>query len=259
VSASKTTYDLSRLAQSRAKWEQTETLRAWYHNTYEQMARYFTGPRVLEVGSGIGVMKSRYPEVTTSDVVKSPFVDLEVSAYAIPRAPAWDTVCAVDVLHHLERPTDFLASAAEALAPGGRIVLVEPAATMGGRLFYRLFHHEPMDLSRAGPPFVFSAGDAEEFSNMAIAYGMFERHASCMEPLLSESGLRLRSVSYRDLLAYPLTGGFSQPALVSPTTLHYILRIEKLLPAGIVRWSGLRMLVVLEKTHMQTSSGEDIR
>jgi SAM-dependent methyltransferase len=259
VNASKTTYDLSRLAQSRAKWEHADTLRAWYHNVYAQMARHFSGPRVLEVGSGIGVIKSWSPQVTTSDVVKSPFVDLEVSAYAIPRAPAWDTVCAVDVLHHLERPMDFLASASRALTPGGRIVLMEPAATGGGRLFYRFFHHEPMDLSQAKPPFVFNAGDAEEFSNMAIAYGMFERHVARMQPFLSECGLRLLSVSYRDLLAYPLTGGFSQPALVPPTILHYILRIEGLLPAGFLRCSGLRMLVVLEKTRIQISTGIDIR
>ena len=53
----------------------------------------------------------------------------------------------VDVLHHVEFPLSFLREAQRVLRSGGRIIMVEPAITLGSTLFYRLLHQEPVRTS----------------------------------------------------------------------------------------------------------------
>jgi SAM-dependent methyltransferase len=188
--------------------------------------------------------------VVTSDVFQPPYVDLKMSAYDIkpPEVGFWANIFAIDVLHHLMTPLDFLQSAASALAPGGRLILVEPAATMGGCLFYRLFHPEPVESGKIGPPFEFSPnGPGGGFANMGMGVALFRTHKAEMRRLLAEMGLICESVVYRDVLAYPATGGYSKPQLLPTRSIRCLLSIEKRLPQAMLRSLGLRMRIVLRK------------
>lgn len=127
-------YDLSLLERSQSKWDASEGLRAVYESIFAQMLALRAPGPTLEVGSGCGFIKRIDPSVVTSDIDRTPYVEAAVSAYAIPdREPSWANVLALDVLHHLADPNRFFRSAGAALAPGGRIVLCEPAATQFGR------------------------------------------------------------------------------------------------------------------------------
>ena len=53
----------------------------------------------------------------------------------------------LDVLHHLERPIEFLEEASRVLKPGGRLAMIEPAMTTLARRFYHRFHDEPVDMN----------------------------------------------------------------------------------------------------------------
>lgn len=77
------TYDLSLLEQSNAHWERSPSLR-WIYGQFYGRARELakSGP-ILELGSGIGRIKEFWPEVVTSDVTKTRFVDRIVDAYSI--------------------------------------------------------------------------------------------------------------------------------------------------------------------------------
>ncbi|MGB0745123.1 MAG: hypothetical protein ACPGSB_11425, partial [Opitutales bacterium] len=52
---------------------------------------------------------------------------------------------------------------------------------------------------------------------------------------------------YRDLFAYPLTGGYSKPAMAPGAVIRTLLRLEAQLPHWLLRWVGLRMIIVLTK------------
>jgi SAM-dependent methyltransferase len=180
-------------------------------------------------------------------VVATPHVSRAVSAYEIP-AEAWGNIVAFDVLHHLREPLRFFASAADALRPGGRIVLTEPAGTPGGCLFYRLFHPEPCLPAEIVPPYSFAADEAGLFANMGMAHALFGRERTRFARILQDFGLQVVTVRYRDLLAYPATGGFSRPALLPAPVLRGMLAVESALPQAMLRLLALRMIVVLERT-----------
>ena len=103
-------------------------------------------PRLLEIGSGGGFLRSFAAHATTTEFVPAPGVDLVLDACRIGKelpAESLDAVVAFDVFHHLPDPSGFLGGLQSVLRPGGRLVLVEPWATPLGQWFFRLLHHEP--------------------------------------------------------------------------------------------------------------------
>ncbi len=242
-----TTYDLRILEGSLQKWQRSAALRCVYGEIWGDVREYLRSGPTLEIGSGIGLAKAFLPELTTSDVQKTIYVDRAASAYDLAAEKnQWANVVAMDVLHHLREPLRFLEAAAGALKPGGRVVLVEPAASPWGKVFYRLAHHEPCLPAEITPPFDFSTG-VGEFANMGMGWSLFFAHRNEVAARLAASGLAIEAVCFRDVLAYPLTGGFSKPALAPAWVLKAILAAECRLPQAILRKIGLRMLVCLTR------------
>lgn len=243
------TYDLSLLEQSREKWDRSPAVRAFYGDVFAVMMAHARSGETLDLGSGIGVIKDFFPDVVTSDIEKTPFVDLAVSCYDIEDAgKTWGNLLAFDVLHHLTKPLDFFQSAANALRPGGRLILTEPAATPGGRLFYKLCHHEPMEPAVLQPPFKFEADTPDgEFANMGMGVALFVQHFNVLKPLLQGMGLSVCEIMFRDVWAYPLTGGFSKPQLLPTAVIRWLLKCERALPKFLLHLCALRMIIVLEK------------
>ena len=244
------TYNLDLLEGSRLAWERSEGLRFIYGDLYGDVQRNCVEGSVLEIGSGIAVSREFIQNVYTTDVAKTDYVEQAMSAYAIERVgdACWQNIFAVDVLHHLKQPLQFFESAADALAPGGRIILMEPAATLWGRLFYTLCHHEPIEPKQVQAPFNFDAnGVDDEFANMGMGVGLFRDHRAELATRLSGIGLRVKAVRYRDVFAYPLTGGYSKPQLLPTNALRVLARLEAWIPQCLYQFLGLRMVIVLEK------------
>ena len=251
TSKTEVTYDLSKLETSERKWRQSSGLRLVYGDIYGAIAEAMQPGAGLELGSGIGRSKDFIPSIVTSDIVKTRYVDMACSAYAIPASSEtgrWANIVAVDVLHHLCRPIEFLESAAKGLQDNGRIILVEPAATAFGKAFYTLFHEEPIRPGAIQSPYGMEPDDEQgEFANMGMGVALFVRDKNALNERLSSLGLQIETVRFRDLIAYPSTGGYSGRQLLPTGLIRVLLSLEKRLPQAVLRFLGLRMLIVIRK------------
>ena len=104
--------------------------------------------RVLDIGGGTAHIKEFRPDVVSVDILAFPGIDVVADAHRLPFPDGFFAgVVMLDVLHHLERPIEFLKEASRVLKPGGRLVMIEPAMTTLARRFYDHFHEEPVDMN----------------------------------------------------------------------------------------------------------------
>ena len=113
----------------REAWERRPLVRELYEGWYRRIAGELApgGAPTVEIGCGIGTLKESIPEVIATDVVETPWTDQVVDASSLTYGDAeLSNLVMVDVLHHLSEPIRFLNEARRVLAPGGRVVMVEP-------------------------------------------------------------------------------------------------------------------------------------
>jgi SAM-dependent methyltransferase len=210
------------------------------------MSECVPGP-VIEIGGGIGSLKRRLPQVTSTDIQFARWLDCVADAQRLPFAAGCAAnVVMIDVLHHVEVPVLFFREAARVLRPGGRLVMIEPAITLGSTLFYRLLHHEPVRMAadplidRQSP----SSRDPYD-SNQAIPTLLATRDRALFHKVFP--ALRITRVDWFAFAAYPLSGGFQRWSLLSAGVASRLLRIERSIERGLGRFAGFRMMMVIEK------------
>ncbi len=235
------------LADHRSVWERKGVLRVVYDDFYDRIASACRDGLTIEIGGGIGNLKRRLAEVVATDIQCAPWLDCVADAQRLPFADACAAnIVMVDVLHHLEFPVVFFREAVRVLRPGGRVLMVEPAITWGSSLFYRLFHHEPVRTSAD----VLADGSPDPrrdpyHSNQAIPTLLATRDRERFHRLFP--ALRIASVQWFALAAYPLSGGFRSWSLIGEGAARRMLRIERALEPTLGRVAGFRMLLVIEK------------
>ena len=235
------------LVDHRGVWERKPVLRLVYDDFYDRIAAACRRGRTIEIGGGIGNLKQRLTEVVATDIQSAPWLDCVADAQRLPFADACAAnIVMVDVLHHLEFPLVFFREAARVLRPGGRVLMVEPAITWGSSLFYRLFHHEPVrtsaDALANGSP---DPRRDPYASNQAIPTLLATRDRARFHRLFPT--LRIASVQWFSLAAYPLSGGFKPWSLVGDGVARRLLRIERALEPALGRYAAFRMLLMVEK------------
>jgi SAM-dependent methyltransferase len=222
-------------------------LRLVYDDFYDRIAAACCPGLTIEIGGGIGNLKRRLTDVVATDIQRAPWLDCVADAQRLPFADGCAaSIVMVDVLHHLEFPVVFFREAARVLRPGGRVLMVEPAITWGSSLFYRLFHHEPVrtsaDALADGSP---DPRRDPYASNQAIPTLLATRDRARFHRLFPT--LRIASVQWFSLAAYPLSGGFKPWSLVGDGVTRRLLRIERALEPALGRFAGFRMLLLVEK------------
>lgn len=113
--------------------------------------RYLRG-RLVDVGAGLKPYRDLFAPYVTEHVgvdhPDSPHpateIDISATAYDVP-APdgSFDSAVLIEVLEHLEEPTEALREVRRLLAPGGHVVLSTP--------FVWPLHEEPRDFFRYSP------------------------------------------------------------------------------------------------------------
>jgi SAM-dependent methyltransferase len=236
------------LSRYRELWEHKPVLRVIYDDFYDRVAAACATGLTVEIGGGIGNLKQRLGKVVATDIQLAPWLDCVADAQRLPFAPgSAANIVLVDVLHHLEFPILFLREAARVLRTGGRLIMVEPAITWGSTLLYRLFHHEPVRTSAE----VLAEGtpdpDRDPYcSNQAIPTLLVTQELDRLHRVVPE--LRIVRVDWFSLAAYPLSGGFKPWSLISAELARRLLRLERKIEPMLGRFTGFRMLLVVEKT-----------
>ena len=122
--------------------------REWFGELAARMSRV---PGVsAELGSGIGRFQEVVPSIVTTDVEPTPWTSRVADAAELPFADGEvANLVLMDVFHHLARPSRFLDEATRVLAPGGRVLVLDPYCSPLSTRLYRRFHHERTDLDAA--------------------------------------------------------------------------------------------------------------
>jgi SAM-dependent methyltransferase len=237
------------IQRNRATWTNKPHLQENYRRFYQQIATRIDASRpgiIVELGSGMGNIKEVLPHCITTDLFPNPWLDRQENAYRLSFANnSVSHLILFDVWHHLRYPGTALREFHRVLAPGGRLILFDPAASWTGRIVYGLFHHEPVGLkdkiSWDAPP-EFSPENVDYYAAQGSATRLFWWGE--MRDRLD--GWQINEVTPLSSFAYFASGGFSK--------LHFGGRFIQGLMHGLDRATAFfprvfagRLLVVLEK------------
>ena len=230
-------------------WERKPALRRLYGNYHQELLANCPEGRVLDIGSGTAHIKEFRPDIVSADILWFPGIDVVADAHRLPfRDGSFSGIVMLDVLHHLERPIDFLKEASRVLKPGGRIAMIEPAMTTLAHWFYDRYHEEPVDMKADAFAPVKVDPNRDPFdANQAIPSLLFASLEARKRVEREIASLRVRSVEWHSLLAYPLSGGFQPWSLLPAWLVAPLLALEGSVPAAIRKHVAFRMTVVMER------------
>jgi SAM-dependent methyltransferase len=239
---------LIEMRSNQAAWRERPLLRSVYGHFYGLIRGALTPlpGSIVELGSGIGAVKEFIPTCITTDIFPNPWLDQQENAYALSFADSTiSNLILLDVFHHLTYPGSALNEFHRVLRAKGRVIILEPAMSLLGRLIYGLFHHEPLGIRKPISWFAPDGIDPKEagyYAAQANASKVFLGN-QFKEALSSWEVTTLKSLPD---IAYVASGGFSKPQLYSSSLLPIIRFFEKILAVS-PNLFATRLFVVLEK------------
>lgn len=230
-------------------WKKKKSIRLLYRDFHRRLLESCPAGRILDIGGGTAHIKELRPDVVSTDILPFPGIDVVADAHRLPFQDGYFAgIIMLDVLHHLERPIEFLNEASRLLKPGGRLAMIEPAMTALAGGFYTHCHDEPVEMDADAFATVTINPDRDPFdANQAIPTLLFATPAACRRVETAIPSLRVRSCDWFSLFAYPMSGGFQNWSLMPAALVSPLLALEDRVPAIIRRKIAFRMMVVLER------------
>lgn len=248
------------IEQNRIAWAAKPLLHRIYREFYAQIVAHIQPDipgRVVEIGSGMGNLKSFVANAITTDLFPNEWLDAVCDGYELPfRTDSVSHLILFDVFHHLEYPLAFFVEAHRVLALGGRLIIFDPYISLASMPVYGLAHHEPVawrkPINRSDRvpyprPYYAAQGNATR-----LFFG-----AKSIMPDLFDMGWFIRQKTAFACFRYLLSGGFSKPALY-PSSCYPLLAAADRFLSAFPRLFGGRCLIVLEalkKTSQTNKTG----
>jgi SAM-dependent methyltransferase len=242
-----------RLSEHRRIWNEKPTLRAVYADFHRRLEAACPPGPLLDIGGGSAHFKSYRPDVVSLDILPFSGIDVVADAHAMPLPDAaFAGIVMLDVLHHLRYPMAFMREAARVLRPAGRLAMIEPGMSHLSTPFYRLFHQEPVIMS--ADPFaegVMQSSNDPWDSNQAIPTLMFGTQAARDRLGREVPALKVASVEWLSLFAYPLSGGFKSWSLLPTNLVNHLIAAEDHLMPYLGPLFAFRLFIIVEKTRSE--------
>jgi SAM-dependent methyltransferase len=225
--------DVAQTLQNRARLDRNANLLYWYQQLYLEQFRELPDARnlrILEIGSGVSTLRRFYPNVTTSDVLSLDYLDHVFDCHEIDRIAAlpnenFDVITLTNVLHHLQKPLEFLQRAAGKLKHGGKLIATEPYFSLISTLIFKYLHHERVNFSISKPELTEIEGPLAT-ANIAIPWLMFVKHPEWVEPLRAKYQFDERSFQSFSSISYMATGGISRRLPIPEWIYRLFFRVD---------------------------------
>ena len=251
---------LERLLEHRRIWSGKPFLRdvyrVWFDAALQQLG---SGGRVLELGAGPGLLsayaRQQRPDLRwiAADILPAPWNDLAADGLRLPFADRTiDGALGFDMLHHLARPARFFEEVARVLAPGGRLVAIEPWVTPLSYPVYRWLHQEGCRLSiDPWNPFGADVGEAKDAfeGNAAVVWRLVRDTPPAR---WNELGLQPPSVRVLNGFAYMASLGFRPRALLPRSLGRALIGLDSTL-GPLARALGLRVIASWARAERATA------
>jgi SAM-dependent methyltransferase len=235
--------------ENREAWTRKPVLRRAYDELYRaicgEIEHSIPGIKV-ELGSGMGNIRSHLPDCITTDLFSNPWLDRVENAYhlSFPDESVGHLIL-FDVWHHLEHPANALAEFRRVLVPCGRVILLEPAMSLVGRVVYGNCHHEPLGFNTplSDQSADLTARDAiRYFAAQSSSHRIFLRREL---PRLLD-GWEIRAIRPITSFAYLGSGGFRGPQIY-PETLYPVVKLIDHVLGLVPSLFAARLLVCISK------------
>jgi SAM-dependent methyltransferase len=240
----------SEIQQNLQYWNNKPILRKIYHHFYTIIAAQLTDKNesdIVELGSGIGNLKSVIPQAICTDLFANPWIDQVENAYKLSfKDNSLSNIIMFDVFHHIGYPGDVLQEMHRTLKSGGRLIIFEPGMSLLGFLVYGLFHHEPVKrFSKINwnRPQHIAISDLGYYAAQGNASRIF-RNQKYLN-LLSENW-NLVTVKRFSEISYVLSGGYSKKQMFPDRFFPFLTKIDKALDYFPALFAT-RILIVLDK------------
>ena len=223
-----------------------ECYRIWYGEFLPAVAatRMLAPLPMIELGCGASHLEKYIPDIVKTDCVAHPNAHAVVDAQALPYPDnSLRAVFMTAVLHHLSDPEKCLREIERCLAPGGRLVLIEPSNSflekwIINRFSPYEFHDDSIAEWKGAPTGRLSA------ANTALGWVVLVRD----EKLFFQKFPHFRLVRrrYHTFSTYYLSGGVSFRPFI-PGSWRPLVRAFECLARPLHPWLGGALTVDLEK------------
>ncbi len=237
------------IQQNLVYWKNKPMLQKIYDRFYKliksQVNKNVSG-KIVELGSGVGNLKTVIPEAICTDLFKNPWIDQVENAYKLSFSDEEvSNIILFDVFHHLEYPGNVFDEFFRVLVPGGRIIIFDPDISLLGHIVYGILHHEPV---KAFKPIKWKAPENTNLLNLPYyaAQGNAHRVFLKNKNIRKLNGFTIVKRKRLAAISYIFTGGYSKPQLLPSFLFKFLFLMDRIFSYVPFVFST-RIMVVLEK------------